>query len=75
MNIVEYYDGITEKVEGKEYKLVKRVSMIDTLFLYFESIKIDEEKENMKKEITELKDITENLTLTILDLLPEEVEE
>ena len=71
MNIVEYYDGITEKDEEKEYKLVKRVSMIDTLFLYFESIKIDEEKENMKKEITELKDITENLTLTILDLLPE----
>ena len=36
MNIVEYYDGITEKVEGKEYKLVKRVYLIDTLFLYLQ---------------------------------------
>ena len=72
MNIVEYYDGITEKVEGKEYKLVKRVYLIDTLFLYFESIAIDEEKENMKTKISGLEDVVENLTLTILELLPEE---
>lgn len=75
MNIVECYDGITEKDETKEYKLIKRVSTSDTLFLYFESIEIvaDEEKENMKKEIKELKDISEVLTLTILELIPEEV--
>lgn len=73
MNIVEYYDGITVKDESKEYKLIRRVSTAGALFLYYESIKIDEEKENMKKEIKELKDISENLTLTILDLLPEEV--
>ena len=75
MDTIEYYDGITKKDDSKEYVLIRRVSKNDILSLYFESIKIDEEKENMKKEITELKDITENLTLTILDLLPEEVEE
>ena len=75
MNIVEYYDGITEKDETKEYKLIKRVSINGALSLYFKSIEevIDEEKENMKKEIKELKNIAENLTLTILDLLPEGV--
>lgn len=75
MNVIEYYDGITEKDETKKYKFIKRVSMNDTLFLYYETIEevIDEEKENMKKEIKELKNIAENLTLTILDLLPEGV--
>ena len=75
MDTIEYYDGITKKDDSKEYVLIRRVSKNDILSLYFESIKIDEEKENMKKEITELKDITENLTITILELLPEEVEE
>lgn len=75
MNVIEYYDGITEKDETKKYKFIKRVSMNDTLFLYYETIEevIDEEKENMKKEIKELKNIAENLTLTILDLLSEGV--
>ena len=33
MKAIEYYDGLTEKDENKEYKLVKRVSDKDTLFL------------------------------------------
>lgn len=53
MNIVEYYDGITIKDENKEYKLTKRVSAPDTLFLYFKSIEkvIDEEKESLKNRL------------------------
>ena len=41
-------------------------------FLYYKSIEIDKEKEDIKNKIKELEDIAENLTLTILDLLPEE---
>ena len=70
MNI--FYDGLEEKDETKQYKLVRRVSDNGTLFLYYESIKIDKEKEDIKNKIKELEDIAENLTLTILDLLPEE---
>ena len=67
-----YYDGSLEKDETKQYKLIKKVSDNGTLFLYYESIKIDKEKEDIKNKIKELEDIAENLTLTILDLLPEE---
>ena len=70
MNI--FYDGLEEKDETKQYKLIKKVSDNGTLFLYYESIKIDKEKEDIKNKIKELEDIAENLTLTILDLLPEE---
>ena len=72
MNIVEYYDGITEKDEIKEYKLIKRVSSSDTLFLYFKSIEkaIDEEKENFKNKVNELDEVIEKLMLTIMDLIP-----
>ena len=66
-----YYDGSLEKDETKQYKLIKKVSDNGTLFLYYESIKIDKEKEDIKNRIKELEDIVENLTLTILDLLPE----
>lgn len=39
MNIVEYYDGITEKDETKKKnKLIKRVSINGTLSLHFKSI-------------------------------------
>lgn len=38
MNIVEYYDGITEKDETKKNKLIKRVSINGTLSLHFKSI-------------------------------------
>ena len=67
-----YYDGSLEKDETKQYKLIKKVSDNGTLFLYYKSIIIDEEKEDIKNRIKELEDIVENLTLTILDLLPEE---
>ena len=67
-----YYDGSLEKDETKQYKLIKKVSDNGTLFLYYKSIEIDKEKEDIKNRIKELEDIAENLTLTILDLLPEE---
>ena len=70
MNI--FYDGLEEKDETKQYKLIKKVSDNGAIFLYYESIKIDKEKEDIKNKIKELEDIAENLTLTILDLLPEE---
>ena len=66
-----YYDGSLEKDETKQYKLIKRVSDNGTLFLYYKSIEIDKEKEDIKNKIKELEDIVENLTLAILDLLPE----
>ena len=66
-----YYDGSLEKDETKQYKLIKKVSDNGTLFLYYKSIEIDKEKENIKNRIEELEDIAENLTLTILDLIPE----
>ena len=69
---IKYYDGSLEKDETKQYKLIKKVSDNGTLFLYYKSIVIDEEKEDIKNRIKELEDIVENLTLTILDLLPEE---
>lgn len=70
--ITKYYDGSLEKDETKQYKLIKKVSDNGTLFLYYKSIEIDKEKEDIKNRIKELEDIVESLTLTILDLLPEE---
>ena len=69
---IKYYDDTLEKDETKQYKLIKKVSDNGTIFLYYKSIVIDEEKEDIKNRIKELEDIAENLTLTILDLLPEE---
>ena len=69
---IKYYDDTLEKDETKQYNLIKKVSDNGALFLYYESIKIDKEKEDIKNKIKELEDIAENLTLTILDLLPEE---
>ena len=69
--ITNYYDGSLEKHETKQYKLIKKVSDNGTLFLYYKSIEIDKEKEDIKNRIKELEDIVENLTLTILDLIPE----
>ena len=69
---IKYYDDTLEKDETKQYKLIKKVSDNGTLFLYYKSIVIDKEKEDRKNKIKELEDIAENLTLTILDLLPEE---
>ena len=69
--ITKYYDGSLEKDETKQYKLIRKVSDNGTLFLYYKSIEIDKEKEDIKNRIKELEDIVENLTLTILDLLPE----
>ena len=66
-----YYDGSLKKDKTKQYKLIKRVSDNGTLFLYYKSIEIDKEKEDIKNRIKELEDIVENLTLTILDLIPE----
>ena len=68
---IKYYDDTLEKDETKQYKLIKKVSDNGTLFLYYKSIEIDKEKENIKNRIEELEDIVENLTLTILDLIPE----
>ena len=70
--ITNYYDGSLEKDETKQYKLIRKVSDNGTLFLYYKSIVIDEEKENIKNRIEELEDIVEDLTFTVLDLLPEE---
>lgn len=71
MNIVEYYDGITEKDETKKYKLIKRVSINGTLSLYFKSIEevIDEEKEALKAKINEFDEVIENLMITIMDMI------
>ena len=69
---IKYYDDTLEKDETKQYKLIKKVSDNGAIFLYYKSIVIDEEKEDIKNRIKELEDIAENLTLTILDLLPEE---
>ena len=72
--ITNYYDGSLEKDETKQYKLIKKVSDNGTLFLYYKSIektKDEIEKEDIKNKIKELEDIAENLTLTILDLIPE----
>ena len=69
---IKYYDGSLEKDETKQYKLIRKVSDNGTLFLYYKSIEIDKEKEDIKNKIEELEDIVENLTFTILDLLPEE---
>ncbi|MDU2291080.1 MAG: hypothetical protein E7D69_13495 [Clostridium celatum] len=73
MNIVEYYDGITEKDETKKYKLIKRVSINGTLSLYFKSIEevIDEEKEKLKNSIVGLNETVDSLMLTVLDLIPQ----
>ena len=73
--ITNYYDGSLEKDETKQYKLIKKVSDNGALFLYYKSkekTKDEIEKEDIKNRIKELEDIAENLTLTILDLLPEE---
>lgn len=68
---IKYYDGSLEKDETKQYKLIRKVSDNGTLFLYYKSIEIDKEKENIKNRIEELEDIVEDLTFTILDLIPE----
>lgn len=72
MKTVEYFDGVIEKDETKEYKLIKRVSTSDTLFLYYESIEkvINEEKEKLKNSILGLNETVDNLMLTVLDLIP-----
>ena len=62
-----YYDGSLKKDETKQYKLIKKVSDNGTIFLYYKSIDIDKEKENIKNRIEELEDIVEDLTYTILD--------
>ena len=68
---IKYYDDTLEKDETKQYKLIKKVSDNGAIFLYYKSVVIDEEKEDIKNRIKELEDIVENLTLTILDLIPE----
>ncbi len=72
MNI--FYDGLEEKDETKQYKLVRKVSDNGTLFLYYKSIEkeINEERGAIQKEIVELKSIVADLSLTILDLIPME---
>ena len=47
---IKYYDDTLEKDETKQYKLIKKVSDNGALFVYYESIKIDKEKEDIKKE-------------------------
>ena len=69
MEVIEYYNG-KEKEEGKEYKLTKRVSNRDTLFLYYEEIKVDEEKIKLENKIKEMDSIIEDLMLTILYIIP-----
>ena len=68
---IKYYDDTLEKDETKQYKLIKKVSDNGAIFLYYKSIVIDKEKEDIKNKIEELEDIVENLTFTILDLIPE----
>ena len=68
---IKYYDDTLEKDETKQYKLIKKVSDNGAIFLYYKSMEIDKEKEDIKNRIKELEDIVENLTLTILDLIPE----
>ena len=68
---IKYYDDTLEKDETKQYKLIRKVSDNGAIFLYYKSIEIDKEKENIKNRIEELEDIVEDLTFTILDLIPE----
>ena len=70
--VTNYYDGSLEKDETKQYKLIKKVSDNGTLFLYYKSVVIDEEKEDIKNRIKELEDIVENLKHTKLNLNKEE---
>ena len=69
--ITNYYDGSLEKDKTKQYKLIRKVSDNGTLFLYYKSVEIDKEKEDIKNRTEELEDIVESLTLTVLDLIAE----
>lgn len=68
--VIEYYDNSLEMDKDKEYKLEKRVSTNGALFLYFKSIDIDLEKEELKEKVNSLDSIIEELMLTILNLIP-----
>ena len=51
--IINYYDGIFEKDETKEYKLVKEISTPNNVIKYYESV-VESVEEKLKKEINSL---------------------
>ena len=53
MRIINYYDGIFEKDETKEYKLVKEISTPNNVIKYYESV-VESVEEKLKKEINSL---------------------
>ena len=57
--IIKYYNNTLEKDETKTYYLDKKVSTLDTLFLYYktkEKTKDEIEKEELNNEINNLKE-------------------
>ena len=48
MRIINYYDGIFEKDETKEYKLVKEISTPNNVIKYYESV-VESVEEKLKK--------------------------
>ena len=57
--IIKYYNNTLEKDENKTYRLDKKVSTPDTLFLYYKSkekTKDEIEKEELNNEINSLKE-------------------
>ena len=57
--IIEYYNNTLEKDETKTYRLDKKVSTPDTLFLYYKSkekTKDEIEKEELINKINSLKE-------------------
>ena len=71
--VIKYYDNELEKDENKVYYLFKRVSIKDTLFLYYKSKEKtnDEiEKEELKNKIKDLENVCRDLTIQVLNLTP-----
>ena len=65
--IINYYDGIFEKDETKEYKLVKEISTPNNVIKYYESV-VESVEEKLKKEINSLNQELQ-LTQDVLDVL------
>ena len=70
MKVIEFYDG-TEKEEGKEYKLSKRIFTKGIIYLFYESLEVDKEKGELKEKVDTLDAVVEELMVTILDLIPQ----
>ena len=71
--VIKYYNGTLEKDETKIYYLDKKVSTLDTLFLYYktkEKTKDEIEKEELNNKIKDLENVCRDLTIQVLNLTP-----